>query len=54
MNKFLEMKEKKKKMDIEQKEREEQLFAFEKKYNRVNHGSYTIAKPFALSKVSIH
>lgn len=40
-------------MDIEQKEREEQLFAFEKKYNKVNHGSYTIPKPFALSRVFI-
>ena len=51
MDKFLLMKEKKKKMERDQKEREEKIFAIEKKYNATSHGSYTIAKPFPLSKV---
>lgn len=45
------MKEKKKKMEIEKKQREEKIFALEKKYNPINHGSYTAPKPFALSRV---
>ena len=52
MDKFLQMKEKKKKMEQEQKEREEKLFAIEKKYKNNGHGTYTVPKPFPLSRVS--
>ena len=51
MDKFLQMKEKKKKLEMEQKEREEKIFAIEKKYNPNSHGSYTVPKPFPLSRV---
>jgi len=51
MDKFLQMKEKKKKMELEQKQREEKIFSIEKNYNKNDHGSYTITKPFPLSKV---
>lgn len=52
MEKFLQIKEKKKKILIDLKEREEKVFGFEKKYKLKNHGAYTVIKPFPLSKVN--
>lgn len=51
MDKHLQLKDKKRKMEQERKEREEKLFAIEKKYTLQAHGSYTVPKPFPLSKV---
>lgn len=53
INKFLYMKEKKKKIEQEKKEREEQVFAYEKKYDSSKHETFTSIKPFQLSKVFI-
>jgi len=50
MEKFLQMRDRKKKLEEEKKEREEKVFHLEKRYNQNKHESYTTAKPFSLSK----
>ena len=51
LEKFLEHKERKKKIEQERKEREEKIFNLEKNYKFENHETHTIPKPFSLSKV---
>ena len=51
MEKFLQLRDRKKKLEEEKKQREEQVFHIGKRYSANKHESYTTPKPFALSKV---
>ena len=51
LDKFLENKDRKKKLEQERKEREEKVFCLEKNYKFENHETHTVPKPFPFSKV---
>lgn len=51
LDKFMQMRDKHKKLLQEKKEREEEVFGIEKKYNAVKHEGFTTPQPFKLSQV---
>jgi len=50
LDKFMQMRDKHKKLLQEKKEREEEVFGIEKKYNAVKHEGFTTPQPFKLSQ----
>jgi hypothetical protein len=53
LERFMQMKDLQKKKEIEKKQREEEVFHLEKKYNNTKHDGFTVPKPFTLSKVKL-
>jgi hypothetical protein len=51
LEKFMQQKDRERKIKEEKKKREEEVFGIEKKYNSAKHEGFTVPKPFALSKV---
>lgn len=52
LDKFMQMRDRHKKQQLEKRKREEEIFHIEKKYSAAKHEGFTTPQPFALSKVS--
>ena len=51
LDKFMQMRDKHKKLQMEKKKREEEVFGIEKRYSAAKHEGFTTPQPFNLSYV---